>query len=84
MKVANIQATVLTKEQSQVLKLKDEQYLVIIPKKLFNKLGITKSEFTFDLISDKDKVSLVVNRLARKLETEPTEELYNEWDKTTI
>ncbi len=78
MKIADIPATSLTKEQSQVLKLKDEQYLVIIPKTLLNKLGITKSEFTFDLISDKDKVSLVVNRLARKLETNSTEELYNE------
>jgi len=78
MKIADIPATVLTKEQSQVLKLKDEQYLVIIPKKLFNKLGITKSDFTFDLISDKERVSLVVNRLARRRETNPTEELYNE------
>ncbi len=78
MKVAEIPATSLTKEQSQVLKLKDEQYLVIIPKSLLNKLGITKSDFTFDLISDKEKVSLVVNRLAKKRETEPTEELYNE------
>ena len=78
MKVADIPATSLTNEQSQVLKLKDEQYLVIIPKTLLNKLGITISDFTFDLISDKEKVSLVVNRLAKKRETEPTEELYNE------
>ena len=76
--MANIPITLLTKEQATSLKLKDEQYLVIIPKTLLNKLGITKSDFTFDLISDKDKVSLVVNRLARKLETNPTEELYNE------
>jgi len=78
MKVAEIPATSLTKEQSRVLKLKDEQYLVIIPKTLLNKLGITKSDFTFDLISDKEKVSLVVNRLAKKRETKPDEELYNE------
>ena len=78
MKIANIPITLLTKEQATSLKLKDEQYLVIIPKTLLNKLGITKSDFTFDLISDKDKVSLVVNRLAKKRETKPTEELYNE------
>ena len=78
MKIANIPTTLLTKEQATSLKLKDEQYLVIIPKTLLNKLGITKSDFTFDLISDKEKVSLVVNRLAKKRETEPTEELYNE------
>jgi len=78
LKIANIPITLLTKEQSQVLKLKDEQYLVIIPKTLLNKLGITKSDFTFDLISDKEKVSLVVNRLAKKRETKPYEELYNE------
>jgi len=78
MKVANIPASVITKELTTALKLKDEQYLVIIPKTLLNKLGITKSDFTFDLISDKDKVSLVVNRLAKKRETKPTEELYNE------
>ncbi len=76
--MANIPITLLTKEQATSLKLKDEQYLVIIPKALLNKLGITKSDFTFDLISDKEKVSLVVNRLAKKRETEPTEELYNE------
>ena len=78
MKIANIPTTLLTKEQATSLKLKDEQYLVIIPKSLLNKLGIIKSDFTFDLISDKEKVSLVVNRLAKKRETEPTEELYNE------
>ena len=78
MKIANIPTTLLTKEQATSLKLKDEQYLVIIPKTLLNKLGITKSDFTFDLISDKEKVSLVVNRLAKKRETKPYEELYNE------
>ena len=78
MKIANIPITLLTKEQATSLKLKDEQYLVIIPKTLLTKLGITKSDFTFDLISDKENVSLVVNRLAKKRETKPTEELYNE------
>ncbi len=78
MKIANIPITLLTKEQATSLKLKDEQYLVIIPKALLNKLGITKSDFTFDLISDKEKMSLVVNRLAKKRETKPYEELYNE------
>lgn len=62
MKVANISATLLTKEESLALKLKNEQYLVIIPKILLNKLGITKSDFTFDLVYDKENVSLVVNR----------------------
>jgi len=76
--MANIPITLLTKEQATSLKLKEEQYLVIIPKTLLNKLGIIKSDFTFDLISDKEKVSLVVNRLAKKRETKPTEELYNE------
>lgn len=78
MKIANIPITLLTKEQATSLKLKDEQYLVIIPKTLLNKLGIIKSDFTFDLISDKEKVSLVVNRLVKKRETKPYEELYNE------
>jgi len=78
LKIANIPTTLLTKEQATSLKLKDEQYLVIIPKTLLNKLGITKSDFTFDLISDKEKMSLVVNRLAKKRETKPYEELYNE------
>ena len=78
MKIANIPTTLLTKEQATSLKLKDEQYLVIIPKTLLNKLGITKSDFTFDLISDKERVSLAVNRLAKQRETKPDEELYNE------
>lgn len=77
MKVANISATLLTKEESLALKLKNEQYLVIIPKILLNKLGITKSDFTFDLVYDKENVSLVVNRGSER-ETKPTEELYIE------
>jgi len=77
MKVANISATLLTKEESLALKLKNEQYLVIIPKILLNKLGITKSDFTFDLVYDKENVSLVVNRGSER-ETKLTEELYIE------
>ena len=72
MNVAEIFATLLTKDQSLALNLKDEYYLVIIPKKLFNKLGINTSDFSFDVIADKEKVSLVVNRKSRQ-ETEPTE-----------
>ena len=77
MKVANVPATLLTREQATALKLKNEQYLVIIPKTLLNKLGVTKLDFVFELIYDKDKVSLVVNRNSRR-ETKPTEALYNE------
>ena len=77
MKVADIPVSLLTKEQTQTLKLKEEHYLVIVPANLLHKAGITEPDFTFDLIYDKERVSLTVTRKSRR-EIKPSEVLYNE------
>jgi len=42
----------MNKDQAVALKLEEQPYLIIIPKSILQKLGITKDEFSFELVLD--------------------------------
>ena len=58
-KIASIPSFLLSKEESTKLRLQDQSYVLIIPKKLLDDLKITRNEITFDLFLKNKKLSLV-------------------------
>lgn len=57
-KLAKIPAILLSKEDSAILKLKNEYYAVLIPRTLIVHFGIDSNMFDFDLISKNGVMSL--------------------------
>jgi len=51
-KIARIPCQLMNKDQAVALKLEEQPYLIIIPKSILQKLGITKDEFSFELVLD--------------------------------
>jgi len=58
-KIVSIPSFLLSKEESTKLRLQDQSYVLIIPKKLLDDLKITRSEITFDLFLKNKKLLLV-------------------------
>jgi len=53
-KLADIPSQLMEKDQSIALKLKEEPYLILIPKSLIQTQGITADNLTFDLVKNRD------------------------------
>ena len=60
-KIASLSSSFLSKHDSNQLRLKETVLLISIPKTLAIKAGITASTPAFDVIVDKEKVSLVTS-----------------------
>jgi len=58
-KLATIPSTLFSKEQTTALKLQEQQYVLLIPKSLLTKHGISSENISFDLILDKNRISLL-------------------------
>ena len=56
--IAKIPCKILSKESTAALKLEEQPYLPFIPKSLLQKIGITKDEFSVDLVVEGKKMSL--------------------------
>lgn len=65
-KLAKIPAILLSKEDSTVLKLKNEYYAVLIPRNLIENSGISSNIFDFDLISKNGVMSLETSLAAKQ------------------
>ena len=52
---AKIPSQLMSKDQSLELKLKDQHYIMLIPKGLIEKLGIFSDELDFKIILEKSK-----------------------------
>ncbi len=74
MKKTKIFSFLLSREQASALKLKDQAYIILLPKKLANTVGVTDAP-VFDIIIEKQKLSLVT-AIPAKQETD--QEVYNE------
>ena len=59
--LARIPMTLLSKEQASSLRLKEEPYLIMIPKHILSKIGINNDNLSFELTYDKGVLSLVSN-----------------------
>ena len=58
-KIASIPSFLLSKEDSTKLRLQDQSYVLIIPKKLLDDLKIIRTEIAFELFLKNEKLSLV-------------------------
>lgn len=78
-KLASVSAQLLTKENCTALKLKEESYLILIPKSIIQKAGFIQNDLIFDLIkNDQNKLSLLgreSSSLPRVSKTIPLEEI---------
>ena len=57
-KTAKISAILLNKEDISILKLKNEYFIILIPRNLVTNSGIKGNTFDFDLISKNNSLSL--------------------------
>ncbi len=78
-KLAEIPAQLLSKENCTVLKLKEEPYLILIPKSIIQKAGFIQNDLNFDLVkNDQNKLSLLGHESSshpRVNQTIPLEEI---------
>jgi hypothetical protein len=58
-KIASLDGTLLTKEQTIALKLHEQPYLIIIPQSFFQNHGIDSKVIEFDLVLLDEKISLL-------------------------
>jgi len=65
-KLASLPSFLLTKELSTQLKLQNQHYVVLIPKKF-----VTSSDLTFDLVVQNNRLSLIGPILPRVTTTVP-------------
>jgi len=60
-KLVKITAILLSKKDSAILKLKNEYYVVLVPKDLVVKAGFNSTTFDFELISDDGRLALMMD-----------------------
>jgi len=58
-KLAILLSTLFPKELSAALKLQEQQYVLLIPKSLLEKYKISSENITFELILDKNRITLL-------------------------
>jgi len=64
--LAKISSQLISKDQTTDLKLKRQHYIMIIPKHLVQHLGIFSDEINFELVIDKNKLTLIGPKISRK------------------
>ena len=75
-KSIKIPVTHLTAQQSAALKLKNDNYLAMIPAIVLRKHGITENNFDLTLIKKENKLSLVIDLTGQlRTDTRDNEEL---------
>lgn len=57
--LARIPSFLLTPNEAAKLRLQNQAYMIIIPKKLIENFDILSSELSFDLIYEKNRLSLL-------------------------
>jgi len=63
-KIAKVSSQLITASQATELKLKNQHYVIIIPLRLIEKLGIFSEEIDFDLVIDNsNKLALIGPKL---------------------
>jgi len=58
-KIATISSILFSKEQTAALKLQDQPYIILIPKSILAKYGITSDNLSFDLVLDNNRITLL-------------------------
>jgi len=58
-KLAILLSSLFSKELCAALKLQQQQYLLLIPKSIFEKYGIWDENISFDLVISENKITLL-------------------------
>ena len=58
-KLATIPSFLLSKEHTAALKLQEQPYIILIPKSILAKYGITSDNLIFDLVLDNNRITLL-------------------------
>jgi len=58
-KLAILLSSLFSKELCAALKLQEQQYVLLIPKSIFEKYKISSENITFELILDKNRITLL-------------------------
>jgi len=58
-KLATLQSSLFSKEQTTALKLQEQHYALLIPKSIFEKYKISSENITFELILDNNRITLL-------------------------
>ncbi len=57
--IAKVCAQLLSPESSASLRLKEQPFVILIPKSLLTKFGLVEDEIIFDVVIENNKLSLV-------------------------
>ncbi len=58
-KLAILLSSLFSKELCALLKLQEQQYVLLIPKSIFEKYKISSENITFELILDNNRITLL-------------------------
>ena len=71
-KLASLPSILFSKEQTIALKLKEQPYIILIPKSIIQKLGITDENLDFKLVINENKITLLGPELPNPRVRQPT------------
>ena len=71
-KLATIPSFLLSKEHAAALKLQEQSYVLLVPKKLVATAGVTNEYLSFDLVILDNKLSLLGPKVANPRVTQST------------
>ena len=76
-RLGKIPSQLFSQEQTSSLKLKNQPYVILIPKEIFQKKGITNDDILWDLIIKENKITLVgpCVSASRRVKQPSTEEI---------
>ena len=57
--IAKIPCQLMNKDQAVALKLEEQPYLIIIPRSILQRLGITEEEISFELVIEDNRLCLI-------------------------
>jgi len=58
-KITKLSSILFSKEQTVALKLHEQPYIILIPKSIIQKYGITEESISFDLVISENKITLL-------------------------
>ena len=74
-KISKLSSILFSKEQTVALKLKEQPYIILIPKSIIQKLGITDENLDFNLVIYENKIALLGPELPNPRVKPPAKEI---------
>jgi len=71
-KLATLSSILFSKEQAIALKLKEQPYIILIPKSIIHKQGLTDETLDFELVISENKITLLGPEIPNPRVRQPT------------